>query len=264
MPAIYISKYNRFVDNIIGRINRILGKSYDPVRVKLQSNESKNKGKGKGKGKSKGKKKNSGKKHPRRTSEAIRNKMGELEIARTSNEVVVDSGRSTGSEQETIKNVSVSMSENRARPVSVKQNKNKKKNTIRAGSTNNKNKKNKTKQTNNKNKQRARATLFGLSSIKRDGDVNVGQGARRELKSATATTAEMFGRLNLRIMHGGAATLHSIRVLQPKQVRVDSAEDHDKSREYMWKRSAHIAAVVSRKLASAARSMLQPPPSNSS
>ena len=28
----------------------------------------------------------------------------------------------------------------------------------------------------------------------------------------------MTGRLNLRVMHGGAATLHSIRVMQPKQV----------------------------------------------
>lgn len=37
MPAVYISKYNRFVDNIIARINKILGKSYDPVRVRLQS-----------------------------------------------------------------------------------------------------------------------------------------------------------------------------------------------------------------------------------
>lgn len=45
-----------------------------------------------------------------------------------------------------------------------------------------------------------------------------GRGTKRELKSATATTAEMFGRLNLRIVHGGAATLHSIKVLQPKQV----------------------------------------------
>lgn len=37
MPAIYISKYNRFVDNILGRVNKILRKSYDPVRVRLQS-----------------------------------------------------------------------------------------------------------------------------------------------------------------------------------------------------------------------------------
>lgn len=44
------------------------------------------------------------------------------------------------------------------------------------------------------------------------------RGAKREVKSATATTAEMHGRLTLRIIHGGAATLHSIKVLQPKQV----------------------------------------------
>lgn len=86
------------------------------------------------------------------------------------------------------------------------------------------------------------------------------RGAKREVKSATATTAEMHGRLNLRIVHGGAATLHSIRVLQPKQVRVESADDHEKTKEFMWRRSPHIASLVSQKLASAARSMLKPPP----
>lgn len=45
-----------------------------------------------------------------------------------------------------------------------------------------------------------------------------GRGVKRELKSATATTAEMHGKLSLRIVQGGAATLHAIRVLQPKQV----------------------------------------------
>lgn len=49
-----------------------------------------------------------------------------------------------------------------------------------------------------------------------------GSGAKRELKSATATTAEMHGILNLKIVHGGAATLHSIKVLQPKQVNQHS------------------------------------------
>ncbi|KAK9746343.1 hypothetical protein QE152_g6153 [Popillia japonica] len=87
-----------------------------------------------------------------------------------------------------------------------------------------------------------------------------GRGTKRELKSATATTAEMFGRLNLRIVHGGAATLHSIKVLQPKQVRVDSVDNHEKTKEFMWRRSARLAKVVSRKLAAAVKSMLQPPP----
>lgn len=143
------------------------------------------------------------------------------------------------------------------------------------GGTKKKNKKRKNGSTKaSKKTPKPRATLFGLSSIKRDGDVSVnmmsdhttvktnfilgpltlrvekevktsvyiffvcfffilhileivtykifnsqfGNGAKRELKSATATTAEMHGYLTLRIMHGGAATLHSIKVLQPKQV----------------------------------------------
>lgn len=36
VPAIYIVKYNRFVDNILEKMNDILRKSYDPVNVKLQ------------------------------------------------------------------------------------------------------------------------------------------------------------------------------------------------------------------------------------
>lgn len=35
VPAIYVAKYNRFVDNILGRINKILRTNYDPVTVKL-------------------------------------------------------------------------------------------------------------------------------------------------------------------------------------------------------------------------------------
>lgn len=34
--ALYIAKYNRFVDNILDRINKVLKKSYDPVSVRLQ------------------------------------------------------------------------------------------------------------------------------------------------------------------------------------------------------------------------------------
>lgn len=100
------------------------------------------------------------------------------------------------------------------------------------------------KQNNKKTKPKAKATLYGLSSLKRSGDVSVnmmsdhttiktkfnlgpltlkvekefGRAAKKELRSATATTAEMSGRLSLRVLHGGAATLHSIRVSQPKQV----------------------------------------------
>lgn len=86
-----------------------------------------------------------------------------------------------------------------------------------------------------------------------------GRGVRRELKSATATTTEMVGRIKLRIVNG-AATLHSIKVQQPKQVQVVSADNHDRTREFVWKKSSHIADVVSQKLTSAVRSMLQPPP----
>lgn len=37
LPPSYIAKYNRFVDNILGRINKILRKNYDPVNVRLQT-----------------------------------------------------------------------------------------------------------------------------------------------------------------------------------------------------------------------------------
>jgi methylglutaconyl-CoA hydratase len=48
------------------------------------------------------------------------------------------------------------------------------------------------------------------------------------------------------------------------QVRVESSDDHDKTREYVWKRSSHIDHVVSQKLTNATKSMLQPPPIPSS
>lgn len=57
MPAIYIAKYNRFVDNILIRMNKILRKSYDPVSVRLQPVDAKKKSK-----KSKSKKTKNGKK----------------------------------------------------------------------------------------------------------------------------------------------------------------------------------------------------------
>jgi len=55
VPAIYVAKYNRFVDNILGKINNILRANYEPVTVKLtnmntgsKSNKNKNKAKRKG------------------------------------------------------------------------------------------------------------------------------------------------------------------------------------------------------------------------
>lgn len=160
---------------------------------------------------------------------------------------------------------------------------------------------------------RARGTLYGLATLRRQGNVRVspmadfitvrsnfvlgplvlkvekafGKGTKRELKSATATTTQMIGRVNLRIVNG-AATLHSIKVQQPKQVssfqilltqktnfnsrfflvlqlkvQVDSVDNHDRTREFVWQKSSHIAQVVSQKLISAARSMLQKPPKTS-
>lgn len=44
-----------------------------------------------------------------------------------------------------------------------------------------------------------------------------GRGAKRETKRATATTTQMIGRINLRVV-GDKVTLHSIKVQQPKQV----------------------------------------------
>lgn len=37
--AAYIAKYNRFVDTILERVNKILRRSYDPVNVRLTPGE---------------------------------------------------------------------------------------------------------------------------------------------------------------------------------------------------------------------------------
>lgn len=177
MPAIYISKYNRFVDNIVGRINRILGKSYDPVRVKLQSNEAKSKN-------NKRKKSNKRRNSVRRNS--IKNKMGNLSIARNKMEEVAIA-RSTESESREpafiliskagessgypIRNVTVN-TETRAAPTRTKTKSKKKSNRNKTGNKKTSTKKTTTKPTTKKS-PKARATLFGLSSIKREGDVIV-------------------------------------------------------------------------------------------
>lgn len=129
--------------------------------------------------------------------------------------------------------------------------------------------------------QRARGVLSGLSTLQRQGNVRVqvrasrttvkshfrlgplhlqvqkafGRGAKRELKCATATTTEMLGRITLRIVNG-AATLHSIKVQQPRQLLVTGADDHDPARAFVWRKSAHIADVVGAQLREAARSMM--------
>lgn len=53
-----------------------------------------------------------------------------------------------------------------------------------------------------------------------------GRGAKKDIRSATATTTEMMGKLNLRVLHGGAATLHSIKVMQPKQVSIKTLQSY--------------------------------------
>lgn len=62
MPAIYVAKYNRFVDQILGKINNILRTNYEPVTVKLTNSNSSKSNKNKNKSKKKGNKKNGTKK----------------------------------------------------------------------------------------------------------------------------------------------------------------------------------------------------------
>lgn len=138
------------------------------------------------------------------------------------------------------------------------------------------------KDTNPKDNSQATATLYGLDSLKRKGNVKVnhmadyttvksnfllgplvlkvektfGKSEKRDIRTATATTHEMIGRITLRVVNG-VASLHSIKVQQPKQVQVDSSDNHDRTREYVWKRSSNIAHLVSQKLRSATRSMLK-------
>jgi hypothetical protein len=145
------------------------------------------------------------------------------------------------------------------------------------------------KQPNSQKKQansakQAKATLIGLSSLKRVGNVKVtpmsdyttvkssfvlgplmlkvekatGKNEKRDIRMATATTHEIFGKINIRVVNG-QASLHSIKVQQPKQVKVDSADNHDRTRQYVWKQSSSIARVVSQKLRNAAKSMFQEP-----
>lgn len=43
VPPSFITKYNRFVDNILDRINKVLRTGYDPVNVRLHSVSKKDK-----------------------------------------------------------------------------------------------------------------------------------------------------------------------------------------------------------------------------
>ncbi|XP_014294238.1 germ cell nuclear acidic protein [Halyomorpha halys] len=249
-PPAYIVKYNRFVDTILDRINKILRKSYDPVNVRLQSSSDT--------------KKNKNKKR--------KNKEKQSRVTESSRGNVTEAATEVMTELTTV-----------ASPASTQAAEPRKRKHPTAASPA---VKNKTKSKPKSGAPRAKATLYGLSSIQREGDVTVnvmsshttvktrflvgplvlkvekefGRGAKKELRSATATTAEMTGKLNLRVLNGGVATLHSIKVLQPKQVRVESPDDHDRTREFVWRRSGSIAKLVSEKLLAATKSMLQPPP----
>lgn len=129
--------------------------------------------------------------------------------------------------------------------------------------------------------KKAKATLFGLSSLKRVGNVKVtpgkeytsvksnfvlgplmlrvekGSEEKRDIKMATATTHEIYGRINLRVVNG-QASLHSIKVQQPKQLKVDSENNLPSSRQYVWTQDSNLVKVVSKKLRSAAKSTLAP------
>ncbi|KPI92999.1 hypothetical protein RR46_14220 [Papilio xuthus] len=296
VPAAYIVKYNRFVDNILEKMNDILRRSYDPVNVKLQPIDAKKKNSKpkKDKTKTKSKKKSSSKK--KQTKRAGNTPVTENKVVEgltKTNEIndaplieskIVDIVKKSEEQTETrvLKDKSVTPN-GKAKPTTTrpkpptKATKPKPKPPVKTTTKKPVNK-NKTK-TSEKSKPRAKGTLYGLSSLRRNGDVavnilsdhttvksnfavgplvlrvekEIGRGAKKEIKSATATTAEMTGKITLRVNNQGVATLHSIKVLQPKQVRVDS--NHERTRELVWQRSARIAHVVSEKLMSASKPM---------
>lgn len=116
-----------------------------------------------------------------------------------------------------------------------------------------------TKQSSQNTQTKTESQLYGLSTLKRIGNVKIsrrnltapiqdgeeefttiksnfklgplilkvqktttkpGQKNYKKVRSATATTAEMLGRINLRVKNG-VASLYSIKVQQPKQVNED-------------------------------------------
>ena len=129
--------------------------------------------------------------------------------------------------------------------------------------------------------KQAKATLYGLASLKRVGNVKVVPSTdfttvksnfvlgplmlkvekqteeKRDIKMATATTHEIYGRINLRVVNG-QASLHSIKVQQPKQLKVDADENKPSLRQYVGKRSSNIVRIVSKKLRHAAKTSLAP------
>lgn len=162
--------------------------------------------------------------------------------------------------------------------------------------------------------QKAEGSLSGLASLKRVGNVKVisdaegrnstikakftlgpltlrveksfKRGSVRSVKSATARTNEMIGRIKFSVLDD-RATLMSIKVQQPKQVsnatafeqlvesflclnlpfplsvsllqvEVESKDNHDRTREFVWRRTPKIAKLVNEKLKLAAESLFAP------
>ncbi|XP_055910893.1 uncharacterized protein LOC129945259, partial [Eupeodes corollae] len=83
------------------------------------------------------------------------------------------------------------------------------------------------------------------------------RGNVRNVKTATARTNEMIGRIKFSVVND-QATLVSIKVQQPKQVEIESKDNHDRTREMVWRRTPKIARLVSEKLRLAAESLFQP------
>uniref|UniRef100_A0A0K8V8K9 Gastrulation defective protein 1 n=1 Tax=Bactrocera latifrons TaxID=174628 RepID=A0A0K8V8K9_BACLA len=130
--------------------------------------------------------------------------------------------------------------------------------------------------------QKAEGSLSGLASLKRVGNVKVvadpegsnstikakftlgpltlrveksfKRGSVHSVKSATARTNEMIGRIKFGVVND-RATLMSIKVQQPKQVEVESKDNHDRTREFVWRRTPKIAKLVNEKLKLAAESL---------
>ncbi|KAL9911793.1 ectodermal isoform 1-T6 [Glossina fuscipes fuscipes] len=133
--------------------------------------------------------------------------------------------------------------------------------------------------------QKAQGSLTGLASLKRVGNVKVvtdpeGRNSTikakftlgplilrveksfkragvENVKSATARTNEMIGRIKFGVVND-RATLISIKVQQPKQVEVESKDNHDRTREFVWRRTPKIARLVNEKLKLAADMLFAP------
>lgn len=281
MPDKMLATYNEFVDKIYARINKVLKDSYDPVNVSLNHEGAEVKSSGSKKSNKKYVisldtamrcpetwahrncfcRRNSSKKNKK---QAIVPSTAAPEVkARSNDEVptVVEAVEETEQKEK---------SSIPATPINNKKPKRK--------SSSKKHPSGQKKQSNNK---QAKATLYGLSSLKRVGDVKVspmaeyttvksnfvlgplmlkvektsGRNEKRDIRMATATTHEIYGKINIRVVNG-EASLHSIKVQQPKQVKVDSPDNHDRTRQYVWKKSSSIARVVSQKLRNAANSMI--------